>query len=249
MSVCDRVRGDQMTTELPQPPHYQAGHPTAHDVAIWHTCQINELLDAGASDAWPALRTSFAPVHAPDEHVFANGPFSLYDFGADGDGSYAHDGGFFFATGGVGLALTAGLAAGRAIGNSRRRRAAIRAAQPSWREIDRGQVWVTDHGFSFLTATGQFFSWGFGAISAAHLVGPAALWFSGESVNGPVSWILATDWAELVFTFWCRVRHPHHEQFVNGAWVPPGWRDRVAAMDVPLPAHLVSGSELREILG
>lgn len=237
-----------MTVELPPSPYYQAGHPSAHDVAVWHACQINELFDAGDAQRWPHVPTSFAPAFAPDEHMFGAGWFTLHDHGALGDGSYTQDDGFFFATGNVGLALTAGAMAGRAIGNASRRRAAEQAAQERWKELERGQFWVSDYGFYFLTESAQFFSWDFGSIRAMQLIGPATLWFSGESSEGAISWVLTSDWAELVFTFWCRIVHPRHQQFAGGAWVPPGWRDRIIAMAVPLPAHIAPGSELGAIL-
>lgn len=221
---------------------------TPHDVAVWHTCQINELMDAGQAHVWPHVPTSFPPAFSTDEHLYGVGYFTLHDYRALGDGSYVQDNGFFFATGGVGLALTAGIMAGRAAGNSARRKAAADAAQERWHEIDRGQFWVSDYGMYFLTEHGRFYSWQFGAIDAAQLLAPGTPWFTGESANGPISWILTSDWAELVFTCWCRVRHPRHQQFLAGAWVPPGWRERIIAMSVPLPAHLVDSSELSAIL-
>lgn len=216
---------------------------SSHDTAIWHTCQINELLDADHLDAWPEVLTPFAGQ--PDGNRYlVDGAFSLADHHAAGDGSYERDNGFFFATGGAGLALTAGVMAGRAIGNARRRNEAIRAATARWREIDRGQIWVGTGGVTFRTVNG-IFSWWFPSIDAAELVGPAAMWFTGKTGPGQtISWIVRSDWAELIFTLWARARHPRHPQLVGGAWVPAGWTHRVLSAGIRMPHQMTHQSQL-----
>lgn len=219
-----------------------------HDTAVWHTCQLNELIDVGQLSTWPFIPATFAPQFAADERVLAVGTFELSEFGAVGDGSYTHDSGMFFATGRGGLTITAAAAAARAIGNSSRRNAARADAAPRWYVIDQGQISVTSHGFYLMSPQGLF-PWAYTDLSAVQLNGPGLLWFTGQSQNGPVSWVLATDWAELLFTLWARVCHPQHPQFYGGVWVPPGWRDRLTAAGVAPPRALTAASPLIGILG
>src|SRR5690606_32039467 len=74
--------------------------------------------------------TNFAPQGGPHDVLLCGGPYELLTFRPLGDGSYQHNGGFFFATGGVGLALTAGAMIARGVGNRSRREAAAQAAVP-----------------------------------------------------------------------------------------------------------------------
>ena len=98
---------------------------TDRDSALWHTCEIAVDLANGIIPR-PRLEVvaSFPPQFGRDEEFLASGPFELFDFHAPGDGTYMHSGSFFFATGAAGLAATAAVAVGRAIGNGSRRRAA-----------------------------------------------------------------------------------------------------------------------------
>lgn len=222
------------------------GPLASHDVAIWQTCHINELVDAAQLGTWQGPPAHFA-LGRPAERVLATGPFTLSSFQAVGDGTYTHDSGFFFATGRYGTALTLGTMAGRAIGNSRRRQQAARDAQPRWVPIAAGQIWVSQFGF-YCQEQAQFYSWDFGAIDAAQLLGPGHLQIMGTSHNGPINWVLTSDWAELVFTMWARQRQPGHPQFSQGGWIPPGWRDRVLAARQELPKALTHQSSLRRVL-
>ncbi|SIR99105.1 hypothetical protein SAMN05445060_2016 [Williamsia sterculiae] len=174
------------------------------------------------------------------------GAFTLHDFGAMGDGSYVHNNGFFFASGGTGLALTAGMAAGRALGNGSRRSAAQAAAVARWKQIDQGALFVSTHGFRMQTQRGMY-SWWWDAIGSMQLVAPGTVQFSGDSANGHVTWILGSEWAELVFTFWARVRHRRHPQFLNGGWVPPGWAQRYGASGMSAPGQHTASSQLRGV--
>lgn len=199
-----------------------------HDVAIWHTIKVNALLDREQLQQWPRVATTFAPQISSDEHMLAQGEYHLAEYKALGDGSYQHDSSFFFATGGLGLALTAGLMAGQAIGNSGRRNQAMLDSQPRWVVIDNGQTTISQHGMYFMSTFGLR-SWTWDAITSLELVGPGAFHMNGNSTTGPVSWVIGTDWAELVLTLWARRQHPHHPQFVGGTWIPGGWAERAAA--------------------
>src|SRR4051812_40547372 len=120
----------------------------AHDSALWYTCEIAvDLVNGRVPASTPEVLAPFPPQH-PDSSFWASGEFSLLDLRAAGDGSYMHNGGFFFATGSIGLAATAITAVGRAAGNRARRKAAEEAAVPRWTVIDAGHLYVAPSGFS-----------------------------------------------------------------------------------------------------
>ncbi|MCF8569225.1 hypothetical protein L5G32_02950 [Gordonia sp. HY002] len=159
----------------------------AHDIAIWHTAHINQVIERGDFSSLPQLGTPFAL--ARDERALAQGVFRLYNFEAAGNGSYVHQNGFVFGTGAVG--------------------------------------WVSTHHLHFATPY-KYFQWDFGSIHSMTLVGPGQVQFAGQSVDGPIAWILESDWAELAFTIWARARHAQHPQFITAGWIPPGWHERAA---------------------
>ncbi|MDQ2755386.1 MAG: hypothetical protein M3Y71_02295 [Actinomycetota bacterium] len=210
---------------------------SAHDLAVWHTVDINLYLDEGRLDHRPVIGTAFPLRHGHDERALAEGGFTLMTYAAAGDGGYAHSSGFFFATGPAGLALTALSVAGRAAVNSRRRREAAAAATLRWRTTEHGLLTVSTHGLYLRGSTG-FFPWPYVDVSTAELLGPGLVRFSGSSDQGNIDWIVTSDWAELFFTLWARAVHPSHPQFVGRTWVPPGWAQRMAVDGHALPAHL-----------
>lgn len=196
---------------------------TDHDTALWHACEAAFDLLAGR----PPLQHSqvlapFPEAFAADERFWASGPFELAEMRAHGDGSYMQNTGFFFATGAAGLAATAAVAATRAAGNSARRNAAAAALVPRWTTIDHGVVFVSFYGFYLHTPRGVF-RWSFDAVTAGEMVGPRLWHLYGDSDNGPVSWILGSDWAELAFVTWALRKHPRHPQLLEGGWLPPDW--------------------------
>lgn len=153
-----------------------------------------------------------------------------------GDGTYERDNGWFVATGGVGLALTAGFAASRAIGNSQRRARAMQDAQARWRETDRGTIWVSNTGFYLHTAA-ALLPWTWEHVTSMSLAGPHLLIMTGQSTSGLIQWMVDSDWAELMFTLWCRDRYPAHPQFTGFTWIPGGWADRLKAEGLVPPPH------------
>jgi len=88
--------------------------------------------------------------------------------------------------------------------------------------IEHGGLYVSAYGF-YLHAARGVFRWPWSAITAAEMVGPAAVHFNGDGERGPISWILRSDWSELVFVLWALPEHPRHPQLRTGAWLPPGW--------------------------
>lgn len=206
-----------------------------HDYAVWHTLDIMRRIDRGRLHERPPVATTFAPQIARDEHGLACGPFRLLGYCTAGDGSYVHNSSTFFAWGRGGLAMTAGFAAGQAIGNASRRSRARADAQLAWREIDRGHLWVCDRGF-YLDTPGGLFTWEWTAVSSMQLVAPASVQVTGNSTSGQIQWIIESDWAELVLTVWAYHCHPNHPQYISGAWIPPGWQERVRATGYSMPA-------------
>lgn len=209
---------------------------TQHDAAIWHTRGIVAAVHAGRQAMLPRVATTFPPTLGHDEVVVASGPVDVLVWRALGNGSYSHQGGFFFATGAAGLAATAVFAGVQATGNAARRAQAQADAQPRWVRDFGGLVTVSTHGFYFEVPAGLL-TWGFGDVHSMELVAPRAVRMHGQSVHGPVQWVLLTDWAELLLALWAVARHPHHPQAVGEAWIPPGWHDREAArLDGARPA-------------
>ncbi len=90
---------------------------TGRDSALWETCEIAVDLARGVNPSPRAdIVSSFPPQLARDERFWAAGPFLLSEVHPFGDGTYRHNGGFFFATGRGGLTMTAAVAALRATG-------------------------------------------------------------------------------------------------------------------------------------
>ncbi len=200
---------------------------SAHDTALWHTCEIAVDLAAGrAPQALPEVLAPFPPPPG-DRSFWASGVFELLDWRAVGDGTYMQNNGFFFASGPLGLALTAAATVGRAAGNHSRRRAAADSTVPRWVIVDSGLAYLAPSGFTMHTARAPLY-WPYTALSSAQMVGPRSVHFQGQSDSGPVSWILLSDWAELLFVTWALRCHPRHPQLLTGAWLPPGWLDRCA---------------------
>ncbi|MGY4645161.1 hypothetical protein [Cellulomonas sp. URHB0016] len=199
------------------------------DAALLYSCHVVAAMRAGRPDAiTTTLAVSFPPSIAAGERLLAEGGFVLNEFAAPGDGTYVRDNGFFFATGGIGMAVTAVALGARAAGNSARRQAAAAAAVPRWLEVDRGSVVVSSHGFYLHSHLGHR-TWPWEPIHVAQIVAPDVVELSGDSTNGRVHWRLQSPWAPLVFALWCLRRHPDHPQLVTNAWLPQGWWERATA--------------------
>lgn len=193
------------------------------------------MIDADDYLGIPTLPVMFAPLAG--DLVWAAAPFDLYSWGAPRNGSYTVDNGFFFATGGLGLALTAGFAAARAAGNSARRRQARADLVERWLPIDAGTVFVSNLGL-YLATPGGLHVWGWDSITSIQILQPRQISLTGESANGPIHWLVVSDAAELLFTLWARVRHPAHPQFSSRAWLDRGWFERMASNGEGLPPNL-----------
>ncbi|WP_345216788.1 hypothetical protein [Georgenia halophila] len=172
------------------------------------------------------LAVSFRPTFSTDEIMMAAGPFDLFNFQPVGNGSYQRGGGLFLGTGPIGLAATGVFAAARFAGNRSRKKRAEADAVPRWVQVDTGQLIVSDRGFYLETRSGLH-SWNYDDINQVEMAAPSHLIMAGTSANGPVRWIIRSDWAELIFVLWVNRFAPRHPQLADGSWLPPGWVEHV----------------------
>ena len=197
-----------------------------HDSALWHTVDILAAWLTGSIQQRPQVLTPFALAGGENEQVLVEGGYELYEYVALGDGSYAHSTTLVGGSGFLGLALAAGTLAGSAMGNARRRAEAQRNAAERWHPTDRGQLFVSTHGF-YLSNQYGLRPWTWAGIDAATVVGPTGVHVQGRGWGGtPISWIVRADWAELLFVMWALARHRQHPQLLTGGWLPPGWTER-----------------------
>lgn len=201
---------------------------TGRDTALWQTCEIAyDIASRRKPTTVIDLDTSFPPSLGPGERLWAAGQFQLFNYQPIGDGSYIHNSGWFFATGGAGLLATAGFAAARASGNRSRRDAAAAAAQPRWTPIESGTLMLGSHGLYMHTMNGLW-PWGWPAFTSMSMMAAGTLHVDGNSDRGSVSWILESEWSELAFIMWALHIHPKHPQLRNGEWLPSGWLEYAA---------------------
>ncbi|PPK98165.1 hypothetical protein CLV92_102318 [Kineococcus xinjiangensis] len=210
------------------------------DSALWHTCEIAADLAAGAVPQ-PRLdiATPFPPRFAADERFWAAGPFDLLALRAPEGAPPRGAPRFFLATGAGGLAATAAVALARAAGDARRRAEEERRAAPRWVRVDAGALAVSGCGMYWHTPA-ALLTWDWGSVTSAEVLEPGAVHLTGEGPAGPGSWILRSDWAELVFVTWALQRHPRHPQLRSGGWLPPGWLSWCATQ--PYPTRLASAA-------
>ncbi|PFG34061.1 hypothetical protein [Sanguibacter antarcticus] len=196
-----------------------------HDAAILNTRDIVDRSLNGTLDMRPLSPVTFRTAFGSDEKMLAVGGFQRCSFRPVGDGSYSQSSGMFLATGRGALAATALFAGAQAIGNSSRRAAARADATARWAVDDAGSLFVSTHGFYMQSRTG-FFPWPWEPVSSMELVGPRTVHLQGQGIDGTVSWLLRSDWAELLLVQWALHEHPSHPQL--GRWIPPGWEERYA---------------------
>lgn len=199
------------------------------DTALWTTCHI--VFDT-VSEREPEHQISTLFPLAEGEVALAAGDLTVDSFHAAGDGSYEHSSTFLFGSGALGLALAAGTLAASASGNAKRRNQAAADAQLAWRPDFAGTIFVTNLGFFVQTMQGMF-EWGWESVSLMQVVGFNCVILQGNSVNGPITWRLTTEWAELVFALWALARHPRHPQLLDGSWLPANWVEWATAQGYP----------------
>ncbi|MBD8467250.1 MULTISPECIES: hypothetical protein [Plantibacter] len=204
---------------------------TDADSALWHTCKFVSQVEARQL---PDLQVDTLFALRSAEVAFARGPYSLDALRTAGNGSYSHNSTFIMGSGGLGLALGAGTLIGSAIGNSNRRAQATADAQLAWRHDSTGQLVVTNQGF-YLDTGSNLFAWDWGSVDSMEIIAFNYVQLSGTSTNGPVTWRIASPWAELVFVLWAMGRHARHPQLVQRMWIPANWSDWARAQGYPNP--------------
>jgi hypothetical protein len=201
---------------------------TTRDEVLRYTCMLaGELAAGGPMVSAGEVAAPFPPTLGEQGPLWGSGSFTLHEWRAPGDGSWQPTRTVAFGTGGLGAGLMIGSLLGGVIANSRARRAAEAAAIPRWMPIARGGLYLGHRGFYL--HTDRVLAWDWASVTAASMTEPAAVHLSGSSEYGPVSWLLCSDWAELLFVTWALTRHPRHPQLGDGQWLPPGWLDHAHA--------------------
>lgn len=195
---------------------------TYRDDVLSYTCYLAGLMaDNAELSQVEEVLAPFPGRNVPGERFLATGSVVVSDFRALGDGSWSVSTPFVAGTGALGVGLVAGSLVGGAIARSRARQQAAAAAVPRWVPIEQGGLYLSAHGFHLYTP--RVLSWHWEAITGAAMVAPAVVHVTGNSKNGPVSWLFQSEWAELLFVMWANAVHPRHPQLVTGQWLPPGW--------------------------
>lgn len=196
------------------------------DQVLLRTAQIMHAVRHDEFDRIDGIPVEFGVDGSyPDNRIVLASPFELFSYEAAGDGTYVRNDGFFFATGGIGLGLTAASMIGRAAGNSARRQAAQDAATPRWRVIDQGYVYINQYGFFLRTPT-DLLRWMWGSIETARMIDRRQFAMLGNSSSGRVNYVVSSDAAELLFAFWALARQPQHPQLAQRVWLLPEWLDQ-----------------------
>lgn len=197
---------------------------TTRDEVLRYTCVLADELAAGGPVASAGeVAAPFPPALGEELPLWGAGSFTLHEWRAPGDGSWQPNRTVAFGTGAVGAGLMIGSLLGGVIANSQARREAEAAAIPRWTQTAGGGLYLSHCGFYL--HTDRVLTWGWDDITTASITEPAAVHLCGNSVHGPMSWLLRSDWAELLFVTWALTCHPRHPQLANGQWLPPGWLD------------------------
>lgn len=209
-----------------------AGEPgwTTRDDALLKTCETAVDLSRHIEPTFPEVLAPFPPA-APDRQFWVADEFELLDWRAAGDGSYVHKSGLYFGRGGLGLSFVAAATTATALGNRHRRKRAIKNTELRWTTIGQGEVYIAPSSMT-MDAGSALYTWRHEDIQAAEMMSPGCFQFQGLSNAEPVKWVLVSTWAELIFVTWALHHHPRHPQLINGDWLPEGWLDYCAEMDV-----------------
>ena len=196
---------------------------TDADQALLYTCHLAGDRLAGRPMRPASVAAPFPPRFSAQERYLATGQFTLSIYDAPGDGTYQHNSGFFFATGRAGLAATAGVAATRAIGNSRRRKQAAQATIAHWLPRYNGILTVSDLG-TYMRTMQDFIAWDWAMVESAEVVAFNNVVVAAPTADGRLAhWLLQSPFAELTFLLWATDRYPAHPQLSGHRWLPPNW--------------------------
>lgn len=193
------------------------------DESLLTTCRIWRAAVNGRADEIPALATYFAPELGDRERLWVRGGGQVSAWIAPGDGQYERRSGGLFIFHPIWLAIMPVLAAGRAIGNYRRKQQAVSDLEERWLPVDQVALWVGSHGFYLEGTTIRSFGWS--SIQSVQMVGAGAATIRYLGADGRNQVMLVqSEWAELIFIGWAVVRHPAHPALAGtDTWLPPGW--------------------------
>ncbi|MGW6535483.1 hypothetical protein ACWGBV_01710 [Streptomyces sp. NPDC055051] len=203
---------------------------TQFDEYLWHTCEIVADVVQGQLDRRPLVAT-VAPL-PPGDLALVTGPAQSFKWMALGDGSYHHT---QIAAAGS-SAFVIGSLLGNAAGNSSRRAAAARDAQPRWVAGDPGEVTVSRMGAFIIhpvkPADSVLLYWS--GLRSIDLVAPDVFHTHLVTTDGAqVAMRIATPWASLMFALAALTRFPAHPRLLERGWLPPGFEQRSAALGRP----------------
>lgn len=94
-------------------------------------------------------------------------------------------------------------------------------ATPRWAPARGGTVWLSQRGIYLQSETGLW-ACPWSVVESVDLLGPRRIGLTRPSSRGPVVLGLRSDWAELAFVLWARLRRPDHPLLVDDAWATLG---------------------------
>jgi hypothetical protein len=185
--------------------------------ALQYTARIVRMAQTGKLKDQPCLAHTFAIDR--DEHLYAAGAYTLHWWGTLGDGSWSTSSFIAGGTGAVGMGMLVGSAIGNYNSRNRARRQAAANAALAWRPVDTGQVHVSDYGIYLTRGHHGIRRYRWTSITEADLHQPGVVFYNANTTDGPVQYLLRSDWAELIFAFWCLARNPNHPRFIADTWI------------------------------
>lgn len=187
------------------------------------------MIDDIRNGVVPPLRSP-APFRLAEGVVaFVQGPASVAELRAAGDGSYSVSSPFVFGWGTVGLAAVGAQMAANASARKRAQRQAMADAQVMFRHQFDATMYVTNTGWVFHTPSGVF-TWLHTDVHAMEMIEPNAVVMQGNSDRGRLTWRIMSPYAELVFVLWALDQNPQHPQLIDGSWLQPGWLDHARSL-------------------
>ncbi|WP_369394886.1 hypothetical protein AB5J72_50995 [Streptomyces sp. CG1] len=198
------------------------------DEYLWFSCDIIADLAEGRLEQRPLVAT--VARLEPGDRALAVGPAQRLTWRAVGDGSYTHQSVFAFGS----PAFVLGSMAGSALGNSARRRAAARDAQPRWVVDGSGEITVTTRKVYFGHPQCSLdLAWV--GLDAIDLVAPEVFQTSFRDINSgrQTTVQLRTPWASLLFVLAAVTAFPAHPRLLGRGWLPPDFEKRCTDIGRP----------------
>jgi hypothetical protein len=199
------------------------------DEYLWVTCDIiADLAEGRLGQRKPVATTTRLAL---GERALAIGPAHRLTWRALGDGRYYHENVVAFGS----PAYVLGGLAASAIGNSSRRRAAAKDAQPRWVMDGSAEVTITTHKIYFGHARNSL-NLGWDGLDEIDLVAPEVFQTSFRDINNKgqrTTVQLHTPWASLLFVLGAVTGFPSHPRLLERGWLPPDFEQRCLQMGRP----------------